>query len=101
MNVNKGTIGALGIDRYAEILDLCGATNITVFEKVYTHRLPDADAVLEWMRGTAMNAYFGRLPKSMHMPFVERYREKVRGHWPSGPIFFGFRRTLFAADKPG
>jgi len=87
----------LSIDAYAELLHAHGATEITVFEKVYPHVLPDADALADWMSGTALVPVFERLPEALRESFMERYRERLRARWPSKPVFFGFRRTLFAA----
>ncbi|MGB2695168.1 MAG: methyltransferase domain-containing protein [Dehalococcoidia bacterium] len=90
----------LSIDAYAELLSSCGATEITVFEKVYPHVLDDADALADWMSGTALVPYFERMPEELHEPFMTQLRERYRARWPERPVFFGFRRTLFAATKP-
>jgi len=89
------------IDAYAELLHAHGGTELTVFEKVYPHVLPDADALADWMSGTALVPVFERLPEALHEPFMERYRERLRARFPSSPVFFGFRRTLFAATRAG
>jgi trans-aconitate 2-methyltransferase len=90
----------LSIERYAEILYACGAGSITVFEKVYPHVLPDADALVEWMSGTALVPFFERLPRELHAEFLERYRARLRERFPTEPVFYSFKRTLFAATKP-
>ena len=90
----------LSIERYAELLYAAGATDISVFEKVYPHVLDDADALADWMSGTALVPYFERLPDGLHDPFMERYRARLRERFPSRPVFFGFRRTLFVAMRP-
>jgi trans-aconitate 2-methyltransferase len=91
----------LGVDAYAELLFAHGATDITVFEKVYPHVLEDADALADWMSGTALVPWFERLPEELHAPFMERYRARLRERFPARPVFFGFRRTLFVATRPG
>lgn len=87
----------LAIDEYAELLYQAGGKDIIVCEKVYPHILGDADAVAEWTKGTTLVPYFERLPVQLHAAFEKRYRERLREHWPSSPVFYGFRRTLFAA----
>ncbi|GAC1353038.1 MAG: hypothetical protein NVS3B20_20830 [Polyangiales bacterium] len=87
----------LPIDQYADLLHACGGTAITVFEKVFPHLLPNADALADWTRGTALVPYMERLPEPLHEPFMERYRSELRKLWPSSPVFYGFRRTFFAA----
>jgi trans-aconitate 2-methyltransferase len=87
----------LEIDRYAELLYLSGGTEMTVFEKVYGHVLNDSDAIAEWTSGTAIIPYFERLPDDLHPLFLDRYRAKLAGIWPHGPVFFTFRRIFMAA----
>ena len=89
----------LEIDRYAELLYMCGGKKITVLEKVYGHILEDADAVVEWTRGTALIPYLERLPAEMHSSFLDSYRDKLAGIWPGGPLFFTFRRIFMAATR--
>lgn len=89
----------LSIDQYADLLYANGGEEITVFEKVYPHVLADADALADWMEGTALVPYRERLSDDLYARFVARYRERLRERFPSSPVFFGFRRTLFAATR--
>jgi len=91
----------LSIDQYAELLYAGGADEIVAFEKVYPHVLADADALADWMEGTALVPYRERLAAELYAQFVERYRERLRERFPSRPVFFGFRRTLFVAKRTG
>ena len=61
--------------------------------------LPDADAVVEWMKGTTVVPYLERLPRAQHAPFLQRYTSALRVAMPDKPLFFGFKRTLFAASS--
>jgi trans-aconitate 2-methyltransferase len=90
----------LRIDQYAELLFAHGGRELTVFEKVYPHVLADTGALADWTTGTALVPYFERLPEELRDPFLERYRARLSARWPTGPIFYGFRRTLFAATRP-
>ncbi|HET9912151.1 MAG TPA: methyltransferase domain-containing protein [Anaerolineales bacterium] len=89
----------LSIDEYARIFFECGAENIIVFEKVYAHVLEDADAVVEWISGTALVPYFERLGEHKE-EFVNAIRAKMRNALPDHPVFYPFRRTLFSARRP-
>jgi len=89
----------LRVERYAELLHELGAERPTVLEKVYPHVLADADAVVDWTRGTALVPYFERLPAALHGPFLIAYRDLLRSRMPGRPVFYGFRRILFAASK--
>jgi trans-aconitate 2-methyltransferase len=92
------TSPVLSIEAYAELLFRAGGENVTVFEKVYPHVLENSDAVADWTSGTTLVPYFERLPESLHEPFQVRYRERLRELYPETPVFYGFRRTFFAAD---
>ena len=89
----------LSIDDYARLFFECGAEDIVVFEKVYAHVLEDADAVVEWISGTALVPYFERLGE-YKSNFVEAVRAKMKAALPERPVFYPFRRTLFSAKKP-
>lgn len=90
----------LGIETYAEILFRCEATHIVVFEKIYPHVLENADALADWTAGTALVPYAERLGEARYAEFMAVYRERLRSAFPSSPVFYGFRRTLFAATRP-
>lgn len=90
---------ALTLDSYADLLYTAGGHDLTVIEKVYPHILEDADAVQKWTRGTTLIPYLERLPEALKPAFLDRYMERLRGRWPNGPVFFGFRRILFAASN--
>jgi trans-aconitate 2-methyltransferase len=88
----------LPIDDYARILFNCGAEEIHVFEKIYPHVLENADAVVEWISGTALVPYFEQIGEHKKA-FVESIREKMRKALPNSPVFYPFRRILFSARK--
>jgi trans-aconitate 2-methyltransferase len=90
----------LSIEAYAELLYREGAQDIVVFEKVYPHVLESSDALADWTSGTALVPYFERMTEELHEPFMKRYRERLRALWPNRPVFYGFKRTLFAATRP-
>jgi trans-aconitate 2-methyltransferase len=89
----------LAVDEYAGLLFDSGGTDLVVFEKVYPHVLADADALADWTSGTALVPYFERLTPGLREQFMERYRQRLRERWPGSPVFYGFRRTLFAATR--
>ena len=89
----------LDIARYADLLYAHGGRNLTVFEKVYPHVLADAGALADWTSGTTLVPYFERLPEALHEPFMQRYRAGLEERYPEQPVFYGFRRILFAATR--
>jgi trans-aconitate 2-methyltransferase len=94
------TSEVLSIDRYADLLYKHGGQDIKVFEKVYPHILADADALADWTSGTTLVPYYARLTPDLREEFMARYRERLRALYPSTPVFYGFRRTLFSATIP-
>jgi trans-aconitate 2-methyltransferase len=89
----------LPIDEYAEILFHCGAEEITVFEKIYPHVLENSEAVLEWIKGTALVPYLERLDSEKDA-FLNVIRKKLSSALPGSPILYPFRRTFISAVKP-
>ncbi len=92
-------VPVLEVTAYADLLYAHGATEITVSGKVYPHVLADADALADWTSGTALVPYFERLPPDLHDLFMADYRARLQAQWPAGPVFYGFRRILFAATR--
>jgi len=87
--------------RYAEILYMLGFTAPDVRLMIYPHVLPDADAVVEWMKGTLLTEYARHMPASLFAQFVEGYRERLTARLgATRPFFFPFKRILCWARKP-
>lgn len=91
----------LPLRAYAELLYGCGAESQVTFEKVYPHVLEDAGAMVQWVRGTTMVPYLERLEPTLQDDFLERCRELVEADFPGSPVFYGFKRVLLWAGKPG
>jgi trans-aconitate 2-methyltransferase len=89
----------LSIDEYADLLYAHGGRDLTVFEKVYPHVLDGPDDLADWTSGTVLVPYMECLPEELKQPFMQEYRRRLRARWPQGPVFYGFRRTLFAATQ--
>ncbi len=89
----------LTIDQYAEILFKCKAEEIIVFEKVYPHVLENADAVLEWIKGTALVPYLEKIGLQRDA-FMDTIRRKLNKAMPGSPILYPFRRTFFSGTRP-
>lgn len=89
----------LSIDAYADLLYAHGGRDLTVFEKVYPHVMDGPDDLADWTSGTVLVPYMERLPEGLKEPFMQEYRQRLRARWPQGPVFYGFRRTIFAATR--
>lgn len=89
----------LDSSRYAELLFEAGLSSITVFEKIYPHVLPDAEALFDWISGTTLLPYLDRLPNELHASFTATYRSALRQRTPERPVFFPFRRLFLSAAR--
>lgn len=89
----------LQIDDYARLLYQLGAIEIQVFEKIYPHILENADALLEWVKGTAMVPYLERLSPDLQEQWFESYRREINSTFSESPVFYPFRRILISAKK--
>lgn len=90
----------LPVGRYAALLYQCGGLDLVVYEKVYPHVLPDAQAIVEWVKGTALVPYLERLPSELQEAFLTLFHTQLHKHLPQSPVFYGFQRILLAANKP-
>ena len=85
---------------YAEILYQAGAEDMRIFEKVYPHIMENADALATWLSGTTLVPYLDRLNEVYRTFFMQVLRRKLRTLWPSGPVFYPFRRIFLSAFRP-
>jgi trans-aconitate 2-methyltransferase len=89
----------LKIEQYADLLYAQGGQGITVLEKVYPHVLENANALADWTSGTLLVPYLERLNGDTREQFMAEYRSELRQAFPQTPVFYGFKRTLFAASR--
>lgn len=90
----------LSLERYAELLYEHGFEEQICLEKIYGHVLPDVGAVVEWVKGTLLTAYLGRLEAEAQEAFLATYRARLlRELGDRAPYFYPFRRMLFWARK--
>lgn len=85
---------------YAALLERLGFVEQRVLLEVYPHRLASRDDVVEWVRGTLLTDYLGRLPGPAQAEYLDRYRDMIRTHLPdSRPFFLPFKRLLLRARR--
>ncbi len=65
------------------------------------HVLARASALADWTSGTAPVPYFERLAPRLKDQFLAAYRTRLVALYGDGPVFYPFKRTLFAAGKSG
>ena len=68
---------------------------------MYQHVLPGKDAILEWMKGTALRPILKALQGAELEEFLAALGKKLRAAYPETPAGtrFPFRRIFFVARK--
>ncbi len=96
----RRTVHVLPLEDYARILHEAGAVSVQVFEKVYLHPLPDAQALLEWLSGTTLLPYLDRLPEDHRDRFLREVGRRLASLFPERPVVYTFRRIFLSAFLP-
>ncbi|MEV1200892.1 trans-aconitate 2-methyltransferase [Microbispora rosea] len=83
---------------YVDLLAGLGFT-VDAWETTYVHVLPGEDAVLHWIKGTALRPMLDRLPPERHAGFLADCAQALRAAYPPRPYGtpFPFRRIFVAA----
>lgn len=90
----------LPLERYAELLHAHGFEEPICLEKIYGHVLGESRDVVEWVKGTLLTAYLGKLEPEAGAAFLEVYRERLMAEiGDSSPYFYPFRRMLVWGQK--
>jgi trans-aconitate 2-methyltransferase len=90
----------LSPEEYSILLYEAGFAAQTVRLQVYGHELPDAHAVVEWVKGTTLTRFAKVLPADVYERFLAVYRDRlVSMLGDSQPYFYPFKRILFWAKQ--
>jgi trans-aconitate 2-methyltransferase len=79
------------------------ATRLDLWATEYLHILPDAEAIVEWYRGTGLRPFLELLESDAdRQRFAANYLETLRPHYPpraAGGVLFPFRRIFLIAYR--
>jgi trans-aconitate 2-methyltransferase len=90
----------LSPEQYSVWLYESGFSEQIVRLQVYGHELPDAHAVVEWVKGTTLTRFAKGLPADVYERFLAEYRaELVAALGGASPYFYPFKRILFWGRK--
>jgi trans-aconitate 2-methyltransferase len=86
---------------YAEMLIAVGLS-VDAWETTYVHVLPGEDAVLGWVRGTALRPVLDALDDEQGVRFAAEYAALLRAAYPptAAGTLFPFRRVFVVGRKP-
>ena len=91
---------ALSLERYAELLNAHKFLPAVCLERIYGHTLANTADVVEWVKGTLLTAYLGRLTEAQGETFVAAYRDRLlQSLGRQTPYYYPFRRMLLWARK--
>ena len=102
--VGEGADRSAGVERPERYLRAFVAAGLDadVWQTEYLHVLPGEDAVLNWVRGTALRPVLSVLDTDEQEEFVGSYAEALRAAYPRHEFgtVFPFRRTFAVGSRP-
>lgn len=78
------------------------AASIEVWHTIYYHRLANAEAIVEWVKGTGLRPYLDALPEDKRDAFAADYTDRIRAAYPAmsdGKVLLRFPRFFIVAVK--
>lgn len=95
------TLHTLSQGEYFDILSAL-TERFEMKQITYLHRMPSAESIIEWYKGTGLRPYLEALPQEEAQEFEREVLEQIRQEYPpqkNGEIIFRFPRLLFTAEK--
>lgn len=98
---------AIGVETPAFYYDTLRphAHRLEIWETEYGHVLPDAEAIVDWIRGTGLRPYLDALETDdQRSRFLEKLLTGVREAYPpriDGRVLFPFKRLFLVAQREG
>lgn len=75
-------------------------TTLDIWRTTYEHVMPDAAAIVEWVKGTGLRPYLDDLDEAARSRFLLAYREAIDAAYPArrdGKRLFSFPRLFIVA----
>lgn len=77
------------------------SASVDIWEALYQHVLPSADAIVEWYKGSGLRPFLEAMESDTERDaFMSRYTDKIRTAYPlrpDGKVLFPFRRLFVIA----
>ncbi|HEV7319535.1 MAG TPA: trans-aconitate 2-methyltransferase [Ensifer sp.] len=80
------------------------AASVEVWHTIYYHRLANAEAIVEWVKGTGLRPYLDTLPTDSRDAYLADYTDRIRAAYPAmddGKVLLRFPRLFIVAVKAG
>jgi len=78
------------------------ARGVDIWQTRYEHVMPDAAAIVEWVKGTGLRPYLEALPAERRATYLERYERAIDAAYPAradGKRLFSFPRLFIVAVR--
>lgn len=78
------------------------ATTIDIWRTTYEHVMPDAAAIVEWVKGTGLRPYLDDLTEGERATYLAAYRDAIEVAYPpqvDGKRLFSFPRLFIVAVR--
>jgi trans-aconitate 2-methyltransferase len=78
------------------------STSVDIWRTTYEHVMPDAAAIVEWVKGTGLRPTLDDLDEGERDAFLRAYREAIEGAYPArrdGKRLFSFPRLFIVAVR--
>lgn len=85
----------LSPEEYAALFFKLGFEEQKVFVRIYGHKLDSREQVIEWVKGTLLTHFQGRLGSEDYQKFLNEFRARLFERLPDDkPFFYPFKRLL-------
>ena len=81
-----------------------GAAQVDIWRTTYEHVMPDAHAIVEWLKGTGLRPYLEALAPALRDDYLAAYTEAIDAAYPArsdGRRLFSFPRLFVVAVRAG
>ena len=78
------------------------ATTLDIWRTTYEHVMPDAAAIVEWVKGTGLRPYLDDLTESERTTYLAEYCAELEAAYPprvDGKLLFSFPRLFIVAVR--
>lgn len=99
-NISEGNI-IPAPSEYFDILSSC-STDFSIGETYYHHEMPDAEAMLDWIRSTRLRPYLNALDDGKKSEFEAEILKQTKKDYQlqkNGHMILKFKRLFFVAKK--
>lgn len=92
----------LAVAEYHDLL--APLADVDIWRTTYHHRMADAAAIVEWVRGTGLRPFIDPLPPPLQARFLAEYQHRIDAAYPAradGVRLLAFPRLFIVARRRG